>query len=154
MCLEIQTESFGDRLFCQVNRGFNDLIQASPYINYRADLFAAGLEDNPAVSLPLADKRRAFDEYRTKWDDFGPIQKEQMRKLGNYGGGSCNASGAGVFGFIADGERSIRFMTLESALRGIPQKVWQVSLPFELSPQRFTIYPQADVLAMAGQERR
>jgi len=135
----------------EVNHGFNDFIQASPYLKYRVDLFAAGLKDNPTVNLSLANKHRALDEYRAKWGAFGSIQKRE-RKIDGFTSGSLQARGSGVFGFVPVWERSIRFMTLESVSRGIPQKEWQIPLPPDFLPHSFAICPQADVLAMAGLE--
>ena len=98
----IQTESFARRITRWVNRGLNDIIQASPYTKYRVDLLTAGLEDNPVVNLSLADKRSILDEYRAKWDEFNPIEREQ-RKIDNFVGCSLQAS---AFGYLGDWERS------------------------------------------------
>ena len=108
-----------NHLLCQVNRGFNDIIQTSPYIKYRLDLLDAGLEDNPAVNLSLAEKRRAFDEYRAKWYTLSPIQK-QRREIDDFTGYTPKTSGSGVFVFLVRRERLIQFVSLKSVSRGIP----------------------------------
>ena len=71
------------RLLCQIDRFFNNLIQASPYINYRLDLFDAGLKDNPATNLPLAEKRRIFEEYLTKWNALSFTPKKMQDICGS-----------------------------------------------------------------------
>ena len=135
-------ESFGHH---QVNRRLNDFIHASPYIKYRIDLFAAGLEDNPSVNLTLADKRRAFEEYLTKWDTFNPIQQWE-RTIENFGS-RVQINCPGVYGFIAGREKSIHLLVPESVSRRIPRREWKLSLPGIL-PQTFAIDPHADVLAV------
>ncbi|KAF9643654.1 hypothetical protein BDM02DRAFT_1374405 [Thelephora ganbajun] len=128
----------------QVNRDFHDFIQGSPYIKYRIDLFAVGLEENPAVNLSLIDKRRAFDEHCTRWDVLNPIQTWE-REIGIHG--YLQASGPGVYSFIADRKKFIQFLTLESVPRGIPQREWKLPLPdFVLAG--FAINPHADALAL------
>ena len=136
-------------LLCQINRFFNNLIQASPYINYRLDLFDAGLNDNPAINLSLTEKRRILDEYRTKWDTLSFIKK-QKQDIGGLARYARQASGSGIFGFVTTGlaQRSIQFMTLESVSRGIPQKEWGVLLPPISLPECFAVCPQVDVLAI------
>ena len=142
---EIQAEPFGRCLLFQVNRGLRDFIQASPYTAYRIDLFTAGLEDNPAVNLSLADKRRAFNEYRAKWDAFKPTQKWEQEVENFHSHAGVHESG--VFGFIAGEEQFIHFLVPESASGGIPRKEWRLSFP-DISLNAFAIDPHADVLAI------
>ena len=136
---------------CQVARDIHDFIQESPYIQHRIDLFAAGLEDNPASNLTLADKRRAFDEYRTKWETFNPIKKWESEVENFYFG--HHTSGSGVYGFVAGPQKFIQFVTLESVSRGIPRREWKLPLP-EFVFSGFGINPQADVLAVVGKNAR
>jgi len=107
------------------------------------------LEDNPASDLTLAEKRRALDEYRTKWDTLNPIQKWE-REVADFDYGH-QASGHGVCGFVADTQKFIEFLTLKSVSRGIPRKEWKLPLP-EFDFFNFAIYPPADALAVV--ERR
>ena len=136
----------------QVNRYLHDFIQNSPYTMYRIDIFGAGLEDNPAASLSLAEKRRAFNEYRVKWDAFSSIQKsskhfEYPADVPRFISPVC---GSGVFALMTGQDNSIQFTTIESVSRGIPQKKWKVPSPRGLELLDFAIYPQADVLAVIG----
>lgn len=137
----------------QVNRYFRDLIQDSPRIVYRVGIFSAGLKDNPSANLSLADKHSILCGYRMKWDALSPIQKSE-RRVNNFTSYSPQASGSGVFGFIASSDNFIQFLTLESVSRGIPRKEWRVPLPAGLALQHFAICPQADALAMVGWEAR
>jgi hypothetical protein len=109
------------------------------------------MEDNPDVSLSLDDKRRAFDEYRAKWDAFHPIEKweREIRSLHF----DCDESGHGVYGFVAGSEESIGFLSLGLVSRGVPRKEWKLQLPdFEIS--HLVIDPHADVLVVVEQKTR
>jgi hypothetical protein len=109
------------------------------------------LEDNPSVNISLADKRRAFDEYRAKWDTFHPIQKLE-RKVDNFYP-DCHASGSGVHGFVTSSKKFIEFLGLDSVSRGVPRKEWKVPLP-DFEPFDFAINPHADVLVAIERNAR
>ena len=117
----------------------------SPYIKHRIDLYAAGLEDNPDVNISLADKRRAFDDYRIKWDAFHLIKKWE-RVVGN-SDPDHRVRGPGVYGFVMGSPKFIEFLSLESASRGASPREWKVPLPdFELL--KLAINPHADLLVV------
>jgi len=103
------------------------------------------LEDNPTINLSLADKRRAFDEYRTKWDAFSPIQKWE-REVDNPSP-NHQVSGPGVYGLIANSRKFVEFSTLELDSRGIPREEWKVPLP-DFTIVDLAINPHADVLVV------
>ena len=97
------------------------------------------------MNISLADKRRAFAEYRARWDTFQPIKKWELEVDGFYP--DCQVSGSGVYGFVADSKEFIEFLTLESVSRGISPKRWKVRLPdFELL--KLAINPHADVVVV------
>lgn len=136
----------------QVNRRFRDFVQASPYTQYRIDLLAVGLEDNPAAHRSLFDKQRALDEYRIKWDAFSPIQQRE-RKIEGFSCHSPQASNSGVCAFaVGRWDKAIQFVTLESISRGIPRKEWKVPLPPDLSLQQFAFNNHANVLVLVGRQ--
>ena len=136
---------------CQVARDIHHFIQGSPYIQHRIDLFAAGLVDNPASNFTLADKRRAFEEYRMKWDTFNPVKKLEREVDNLYF--NHQASGSGTYCFVAGSQKFIEFVTLESVSRGIPRKEWKLPHPeFRLSG--FAINPHADVLVIVEKNAR
>jgi hypothetical protein len=117
----------------------------SPYIKHRIDLCAAGFEDNPHVNISLADKRRAFDDYRMKWDAFHLIKKWE-RAVDNPNP-DHQVRGPGVYGFVVGPPKFIEFLSLESVSRGVPPREWKVPLPdFELL--KLAINPHADLLVV------
>lgn len=53
-------------------------------------------------------------------------------------------------------ENRVKFFVLGSVSRGIPEREWEISVE-GMKARAFTFYPQADVMAIAGnqnQERR
>jgi hypothetical protein len=108
-CIQRSQLNFEYPLLFQVNRGFRDFVQDSPYIKFRIDLFAAGLEDNPSTNLTLSDRRKAFDEYRTKWETFKPTMKREQQ-IGSIFDPSNRAKALGVFAFIGDPKEFVEFL--------------------------------------------
>ena len=98
------------------------------------------------MNISLVDKRKALDDYLKKRDAFSSV--DELDKFESPDALSHRASGSGVFGFALTRDRSIHFVTLKSVPRGIPERVWKVPLPVDLSLVSFAIYPQADVLAV------
>lgn len=134
------------RMLWQVNRYLHDLIQRSPCIKYQIDLFAAGLKDNPASNLTLAEKRKALNALHTKWERFRPTKKWQRTVGCNLGDHQARA--LGVYAFIADSSNFVEFFALESVPRAIPRREWKTQLP-DCTLSSFVINPQADVLVVA-----
>ena len=65
--------------FCQLNCTFRDLIDASPAVQYRVDLFSAALEDDPwDTSLVLADRRVRLEQYRSRWDRYNQAKQSSV----------------------------------------------------------------------------
>ena len=113
-------------------------------IQHKIDLFAAGLEYNAAAGAGLAESQNAFHQYRSNWDSLRPIEKKAVDNIRipdryDYG---FKAAG-GVYSIVKE---SVRLITLGSASRGIPHKVWEIPLPCtEVTGYNF--YPGADVIA-------
>jgi len=129
----------------QVSRGFRDAIKKSPWIKHRINLYGMGLEDNPESSLSLADKRRALEEYRAKWDNFNPVRKWEP----GAGSAGCQwASVLGVYGVVAHSKEFIEFFTLESISQGVPRKEWKIPLPEFNLYSGFAINPRSDVVVV------
>ena len=54
----------------------------------------------------------------------------------------------GTYGILW--EKSVKFFTLGSVSRGIPGRVWDISLK-GLKTRTFTFYPQANIMALVEQ---
>ena len=52
-----------------MNRKIQNLVDTSPTIQYRVELFAASLEDDPRrTSVSIADRRILLEQYHSRWD--------------------------------------------------------------------------------------
>ena len=133
------------RWLLQVNRIFRDAVHASPLIQHKIDLFAAGLEYNAAAGISFADSKNSFLQYRSGLDTLCPIKKRTVNARG------FNSMSGGVCAVIG-GDDSIRLFTLGSASRGIPHKQWEIPSPVT-DPTRFDFYPGADVIVFVETTR-
>ena len=109
------------------------------------------MEDNPYVNLSLDDNRRAFDEYRAKWDAFHPIEKwEQEIRSFDF---DREESVHGVYGFVAGSQKCVEFLSLGLVSQGVPRKEWKLQLPdFEIL--HFVTDPHADLLVFIEEKTR
>jgi len=70
------------RVSCQVSRAFAELISASPFLEYRLEVFAAGLVENPHFSCSMEEGRRRVKEYMDVWKNFDNLRK-RVHTLGS-----------------------------------------------------------------------
>jgi len=129
----------------QVNHAFRDVILASPVIQHKIDLFAAGFEDNVAAGLSLVEKREALRRYRSNLDSLRPIEERRVDNVPIPDKGKVSKAAGGVYTIATE---SVRLFTLGSPLRGIPYKEWEIPLPLpgpDLGGYGF--YPCEDVIA-------
>ena len=111
---------------CQLNRAFRDLIDASPAVQYRIDLFSAALEDDPAdTSLVLADRREHLEQYNSRWDRHDQAKQSSVDLPPH----TQRVIDGEVLACIqeATGDKiDVTFVRLPSILRGIEKKQWVV----------------------------
>ena len=129
-------------LYSQVNRAFRDAILASPLIQLKIDLFAAGLEYNAVAGIDLAESRKALLRYSSSLDSLSPIEKRMVTEIRMENGYLSNTAG-GVHAVFID---SVRLRSLGSASRGIPSKEWKIPSPID-TPVYFYLYPGANLIA-------
>ena len=115
-------------LFQQLNRTFRDLIDASPAIQYRVDLFSAALEDDPRdASLVLADRRAHLEGYHSRWDRFSQAKQSSVELPPHTQRVIDGEILACVQEVSVTGDKiDIAFMRLPSISRGIQRKQWAV----------------------------
>ena len=63
------------RCMAQISRRFQDLTRSSPILQYKRDLFSAGLVENPYGPCDFARRRKAYEEHERKWSDAGKLEK-------------------------------------------------------------------------------
>jgi hypothetical protein len=135
-----------------VNRGFRDVIDESPEVQYLIDLYAAGLEpDYEDPSLTIADRREQLDRYRSHWGSLKPVEHTWL-PLPRYKEWSL---GGGVICFMLFADPPLerttdyRFIQLPSVLRHIPLREWTLhGLPNVLQPPG--LLPEEDLLVICS----
>ena len=115
------------RSWClQVNRAFRDVILASPLIQHKIDLFAAGLEYNTIAKIDLDESRKALLRFKSGMDSLCPIEERAVDDpLWSYG---CSIKTVGGIHAVIGGG-SAQLFALGFASRGIPYKQWEIPLP-------------------------
>ncbi|KAF9648107.1 hypothetical protein BDM02DRAFT_2353645 [Thelephora ganbajun] len=129
-----------------VNRAFRDVVSDQPHLQYRCELAAAGLLDNPDAPETLFKRRTNLRKYRSRFDDLRPVGRSSL-SLGMTG--FCR--GCKNFGDVhvthATVTDRLHFCRPPSASGSRPVKTWSVPLPFE--PERFAIHPPSDLVVTA-----
>ena len=128
--------------YFQVNRVFHDAILASPLIQHKIELFAAGLEYNAAAGIDLVESRKAFLQYKSSLDSLRPIEERVVGGV-QVGDDYWSKTAGGVHAVFAD---SVRLFSLGSASRVIPHKQWEIPSPTR-DPMDYYIYPGANLIA-------
>jgi len=133
--------------YLQLSRGIRDLIDTSPTIQYRVELFAASLTDHPQKpSLLMADRRALLERYHSRWDG---IQGDKWRKF-VLPVHTKRVFEEGVLGCIAEargGKLDVHFIRLPSISREVRLKQWVVrGLP--KCDAALKISPEADLLVV------
>ena len=130
-----------------MNHGIRNLIDASPTIQYRLELLAASLEDDPRKApLVVADRRALLQRYHSRWDKLQGVKRETIvlpthtkRVLeGDVLGCIVESGGEGL---------DIHFIQLPSISRGVRLKQWVV-LGLPKCDAALKINPKADLLVV------
>lgn len=65
----------------QVSRHFTSLVRGSPILQYRCELFSAGLIDNSHHPYDLVERRKQCKEYVDKWTRTANVVKKVVRSV-------------------------------------------------------------------------
>jgi len=130
-----------------VNRGIRNLVDASPTIQYRLELLAASLEDDPRKDpLVMADRRALLQRYHSRWDKLQGDKREIIVLPAH----TKRVLEGDVLGCITDsggGELDVHFIQLPSVSRGVRLKQWVV-LGLPKCDTALKINPEADLLVV------
>ena len=143
------TERYLTRVSRQVSRAFTDLISTSPFLEYRLELFAAGLVENPHFSSSLEDGRRRVGEYVGLWENLDALERHDYTlRLRYFRWEELAPVGRGLLAGLSG--RSISFIRVScttTGRRGVEE--WTVDPPATpFWPCAFAVYPPEDVLAL------
>jgi hypothetical protein len=133
--------------YSQLNHGMRNLVDTSPTIQYRVELFAASLiGGSQKPSLVVADRRALLERYHSRWDK---LQGDKWWKIDLPARTNWLLEGD-VLGLIAEtrGDQfNVHFIQLPSASRGVLPKRWVVrGLP--RCDTVLKINPEADLLVV------
>ena len=131
----------------QVNRIFYNAILASPLIQHKLDLFAAGFEYNAAAGIDLAESQKAFLQHISSLDSLRPIEERVVGEVQMDGDYHSKTSG-GVHAVFTD---SVRLFSLGSASRGIPYKEWNIPSPID-HPMACCICSHANLIVFVKEQ--
>lgn len=124
-----------------------ELVDASPILQYRVELFAASAEDDlRSTSVTVADRRALLDKYHSRWSK---LQGDKWKSVPLPTHTNRILEG-GVLGCIVesgDSKLDVHFFQLPSVSRGVRLKQWIVrGLP--KCDATLTINPEADLLVV------
>ena len=137
----------------QISRRFQDLTRSSPILQYKRDLFSAGLVENPCSPCDFAQRRKACEEHERKWSDAGRVEKA-IHEL-------PEGSSLGVYPTIlgrnlialrnTQNVGGLTFLRFPPVTSVSPIERWRIPpLPFEL--RHFAVYPPDNILAVAEEK--
>ena len=114
-------------------------------IQHKLDIYAAGLEHNPAAGIDLAESRKAFSRYLVKLDTLSPNEERTVVDLRAPDDTEDAKTAGGIYAIAKD---QVRLFTLGSVSRGIPYKEWVIPHPIPINTQEnYGFYPGADIIA-------
>lgn len=116
-----------NQLLClQLNRGMRGLIDASPAIQYRVELFAASLQDDPRKTpVVVADRRVLLEQYHSRWDKL-QANKWKAFVLPPHTKRVLDGDVLGCIMESRDDRLDVHFIQLPSISRGVRLKQWMV----------------------------
>ena len=129
----------------KVNRTFHDVVSEQQHLQYKCELAAAGLLDNPNAPGALFDRRKSSHKCRLRFDDLNPIGNSSL-PLGEtvfcYG---CEVSGD-IHAIYTPSANTFHFCRPPSVSDSRPMKTWSFPVPFE--PEYFAIHPPLDLIVI------
>lgn len=124
-----------------------NLIDTSPTVQYRVELFAACLEDDPRrTSVAVADRRVLLEQYHSRWDKLQGDKRKNIALPAH----TKRVLEGDILGCIVesgDHELDVHFTQLPSVSREVRLKQWMVrGLP--KCDAALKINPEADLLVV------
>jgi hypothetical protein len=112
-------------------------------IQHKVELYAVGLEHNPAAGIDLAESRNALCRYLKNLDTLSPTEERTVGDLRIPDNFEDAKVAGGVYAILKD---QVRLFTLGSVSRGVLYKEWTIPLPV-VAPDNYGFYPDADIIA-------
>ena len=134
------------RFFSKVNRAFLEVVSYQPHLQYKCELAAAGLLDNPNVHCTLFDRRTALHQYRSRFDALKPTGNSSL-PLKNAKPICLHKSAGDVYTIYAAWARTFHFYRPLSVSGSHATETWSFQLTFDAG--QFAIHPSLDLIVIA-----
>ncbi|KAF9790597.1 hypothetical protein BJ322DRAFT_1104254 [Thelephora terrestris] len=135
-----------------VNRDFSELIDSSPAIKYRLELFSAGLEERAAeVKSAIRDRLQKLDAYCSRWERFNHAKRTLLGQppLSNIRRVYIDQGFLICIGDPGGGTEDVHFTRLPSPAMEISHEEWTIrGLPASSTRgHKWAIHPPSNLLA-------
>ena len=130
----------------EVNCTFRDVVSYQPHLQYKCELAAAALLDNPNVPGTLFDRRTSLRKYRSAFSGLKPTDKSNS-PLGQTGYYCGYQSSGNVFVIHTPSTNRLQFHRPPSASGSRPMEIW--SFPLAFQPGNFAVHPPLDLIVVA-----
>ena len=139
-------ETLLTRFVSKVSRAFLEVVSNQPHLQYKCELVAAGLLDNPNVHRTLFDRRMALRQYRSRFDTLKPTGNSGSPLRTAEPHCMCKASGD-VYTIYVTSTRTFHFYRPLSVPGSSVTETWSFQLTFDAGP--FAIHPSLDLILIA-----
>lgn len=139
----------------QISRQFQDLTRDSPILQYKRDLFSAGLIENPRNLCDLVQRRKLCEDHERRWSNAGRVVKTVYEfpegvDLHRY---YITTLGWGIIPYHNTADGSLSFLRPPPVTSQKPTEWWSIP-PFPFSLEFFAAYPPDDLLVVAEEKEQ
>lgn len=134
----------------QISRRFQDLTRSSPELQYRRDVFSAGLMENPCVLCDFAQCRKLCEEHERKWSNAGRVV-DTIREVPEgliFREHSTTIINDTLVAFLSRGANNLGFFRVPPVTSRKPIEGWKIP-PFPFDIKAFAVYPPENILVVA-----
>ncbi|KAH8080705.1 hypothetical protein BXZ70DRAFT_1068404 [Cristinia sonorae] len=133
----------------QVSKGFKTLMDQSLAIRYKMELDSDRMVDGPPSGLDTSTRLTRLQERRAAWKTFQPTKRIIVPHVNHWMYAFCDTH---IIWRDEDADM-VRVFQIPSSFRGMEQRSWSVSVPFEDSPdedvfEMLEADPGQDLLAL------
>jgi len=143
------------RSIAQISRRFQELIHDSPTLQFKRELFSAGLIENPRNPCDFTQRRKLYEEYRRKWSNTGRVVKTTHQlpeelPLERY---FTTTPGWNLIGYHDLENGNISFVRVPPPTSQRPIERWGLP-PRPFKVKKFAVHPPDNLLAVVEERER
>ena len=143
------------RCIIQISRQFRDLIHDSPTLQYKRELFSAGLIENPRNPCDFAQHRKLYEEHERKWSYPARVVKtiHELPKELLLQQHFISIPGWSLIAYRNIEDGNLSFVHLPPAMSQRPIEWWRIP-PLPFSVEVFAVYPPDNLLAVTEEKEQ